>query len=80
MGFDAPAVTQYTATTPDLLRSFRKYNAGKPYHRQVRPFGFMLMFQQAGETETSTMMRVTLHSIATPPKLLAKRLIAIPVQ
>ena len=48
-GFRAPALTQYTVTTPDLLRSFRKYNDGKPYHRQVRPFGFMVMFQQADE-------------------------------
>src|SRR6185437_10243714 len=31
-GFGAPALTQYSVTTPDLLRSFRKYNAGKPYH------------------------------------------------
>lgn len=57
-GFNAPAVTQYTVTTPDLLRSFRKYNAGKPYHRQVRPFGFMVMFQQADDSDPSTVMRV----------------------
>ena len=44
-GFTRPAVTRFAATTPDLLRSFQAYNQGKPYHRQVRPFGFMLMFQ-----------------------------------
>ncbi len=44
-GFTKPAVTRFAATTPDLLRSFRAYNRDKPYHRQVRPFGFMLMFQ-----------------------------------
>jgi hypothetical protein len=57
-GFSAPALTQYTVTTPDLLHSFRKYNAGKPYHRQVRPFGFMVMFQQTDEGKPSTVMRV----------------------
>ena len=44
-GFTRPAVTRFAATTPDLLRSFQAYNQGKPYHKQVRPFGFMLMFQ-----------------------------------
>lgn len=44
-GFAKPAVTRFAATTPDLLRSFQAYNRDKPYHRQVRPFGFMLMFQ-----------------------------------
>lgn len=57
-GFAAPALTQYTVTTPDLLRSFRKYNDGKPYYRQVRPFGFMVMFQQADDSDPSTVMRV----------------------
>src|SRR5690348_1208491 len=57
-GFEAPALTQYTVTTPDLLRSFRQYNQSKPYHRQVRPFGFMVMFQQAEDTDPSTVMRV----------------------
>ena len=48
-GFAKPAVTRFAATTPDLLRGFRAYNQGKRYHRQVRPFGFMLMFQQGEE-------------------------------
>lgn len=56
--FGAPAITQYTATTPELLRSFRKYNAGKPYHRQVRPFGFMVMLQRSNDAEQSTVMRI----------------------
>jgi hypothetical protein len=38
-GFSNPAVTRYAVTTPDLWHSFDKYNAGKPYHRQVRPKG-----------------------------------------
>ena len=57
-GFNAPALVQYAVTTPELLRNFRKYNAERPYNRQVRPFGFMVMFQQEEECEHSTMMRV----------------------
>jgi DNA-binding phage protein len=43
--FGSPAVSRYAATTPALLRWFRRYNRGKPYREQVRPFGFMLAFQ-----------------------------------
>ena len=58
-GFTNPAVTRYAITTPDLGHSFDRYNAGKPYHRQVRPFGFMVMFQQdEGQSGPSTMLRV----------------------
>src|SRR6185437_8105597 len=52
-GFLKPAVIRHAVTTPDLWHSFDKYNAGKPYHRQVRPFGFMVMFQQEKQAETS---------------------------
>lgn len=45
-GFLKPAVTRYAVTTLELLHGFDKYNVGKPYHRQVRPFGFMVMFQE----------------------------------
>lgn len=41
-GFDAPAVSRYAATSPTLLRWFKRYNAGKPYREQVRPYGFLL--------------------------------------
>lgn len=43
--FDRPAVTQYAATTPHLLNGFDSYSRDKPYAEQVRPFGFMMMFQ-----------------------------------
>lgn len=43
--FDRPAVTQYSATTPHLLDGFESYNRDKSYAEQIRPFGFMLMFQ-----------------------------------
>jgi hypothetical protein len=71
-GFCAPAVTQYTVTTPDLMRSFRKYNAGRPYHRQVRPFGFMVMFQQADDSDPSTIMRVIAPFNRNPAKAARK--------
>lgn len=38
----APAVSRYAATTPDLLRWFTRYNQGRNYCEQVRPFGFLL--------------------------------------
>jgi hypothetical protein len=58
-GFTNPAVTRYAVTTPDLWHSFDRYNAGKSYHRQVRPFGFMVMFLVDEDSlEPSTMLRV----------------------
>ena len=44
-GLDAPAVSRYAATTPELLSWFGPWNDGKPYRQQVRPFGFLLAFQ-----------------------------------
>jgi hypothetical protein len=43
--FDQPAVSRYAATTPTLLRWFRRYNHDKPYREQVKPFNFLLSFQ-----------------------------------
>lgn len=44
-GFEKAAVTRFAVTTPELWHSFDSYNKEKPYHEQVRPFGFMLSFQ-----------------------------------
>jgi hypothetical protein len=44
-GFDKPAMSRYAATTPELLRWFKKYNRGRAYRDQVRPFGFICAFQ-----------------------------------
>lgn len=44
-GLQKPAVSRYAATTPNLLRWFKKYNAEKPYREQVRPFGFLIGLQ-----------------------------------
>ena len=39
-----PARSRYGATTPALLRWFRKFNCGKPLREQVKPFNFMCAF------------------------------------
>lgn len=44
-GFAEAALSQYAATTPDLLSWFDGYNQDKPYALQVRPFNFMLSLQ-----------------------------------
>jgi hypothetical protein len=39
---EQPAIGRYSATTPKLLLDwFKGYNADRPYHDQVRPFGFL---------------------------------------
>src|SRR5690606_12348177 len=39
-----PARSRYAATSPDLLRWFKSYNANRDYRNQVRPFGFMVLY------------------------------------
>jgi hypothetical protein len=39
-----PAVSQYTAATPDRRAWFGEFNRGKPYAEQVKPFNFLLEF------------------------------------
>ena len=41
-GLDQLASTQYAAVTPGLLLWVRKWNRGKPYRRQMRPYGILL--------------------------------------
>ncbi len=50
-GFDAPAASQYAATTPELLRWFDGYNEGQPSGRRVFPFGFLLSLQSKSRME-----------------------------
>jgi len=38
----SPAVSRYGATSPRLLDWFKRFNAGRPYREQVKPFNFML--------------------------------------
>lgn len=39
-----PAISRYTASSPNLHRWFKGYNAGKPEIEQVKPFNFLLSF------------------------------------
>ena len=50
-GFDAPAASQYAATTPELLRWFDGYNERQPSGRRVFPFGFLLSLQAKSRIE-----------------------------
>jgi transcriptional regulator with XRE-family HTH domain len=42
----APAMSRYAATTPDILNWFKTYNADRPYDSQVKPFNFLSAFQE----------------------------------
>lgn len=39
-----PAISRYTASSPNLHRWFTGYNAGRPETEQVKPFNFLLSF------------------------------------
>jgi len=39
-----PAAIRYTASSPQLLNWVARWNDGKPYDEQIRPFGFLLSF------------------------------------
>ena len=42
--FRNPCVSRYGATSPHLLKWVEKWNAGKPYEQQIKPFGFLMSF------------------------------------
>ncbi len=44
-GLNRPAVSRYLAANPNLLSWFKRYNRGKSYREQVKPFNFLLAFQ-----------------------------------
>ena len=50
-GFDAPAASQYAATTPEPLRWFDGYNEREPGGRGVFPFNFLLSLQAKSRIE-----------------------------
>jgi hypothetical protein len=39
-----PAAIRYTASSPALLKWMSRWNKGRAYEEQIRPFGFMLSF------------------------------------
>jgi hypothetical protein len=43
------AVSQLTVSSPPLLKPFKGVNAGRPRHRQVRPFNFVLLAHPVDE-------------------------------
>ena len=53
--FDAPAVSQYAATTPELLRWFDGYNETQPSGHRVLPFGFLLSLQAKSRIEMASL-------------------------
>jgi hypothetical protein len=42
---DEPAISRYSASTPDLLGWFKDFNEGKDWNEQVKPFNFLVAFQ-----------------------------------
>ena len=42
--FQKPAAIRYSASSPPLLNWVARWNQGKPYEQQIRPFGFLLAF------------------------------------
>jgi hypothetical protein len=42
---DGPAISRYSASTPDLLAWFKSFNRGKAFDDQVKPFNFLVAFQ-----------------------------------
>jgi len=49
----APAMSRYAATTPDILNWFKTYNANRPYASQVKPFNFLSAFQETSCSDLS---------------------------
>ena len=71
---DQPAVSQYTATSPELLRWFKSYNAKRSYRDQVKPFGFLLSLSSAWAINESPIPQPTAkgwRKRATPIKPIA---------
>lgn len=44
------ALSRYAATTPAIHRWFKRYNEGRSYDAQVRPFGFLNAFTAADDS------------------------------
>lgn len=42
--FNTPCMSRYGATSPNLLKWVKSWNADKPYSEQIKPFGFMTSF------------------------------------
>ena len=61
-GLGKPAASRYGATTPKLLRWFKKFNQNRSYRDQVKPFNFLRAFQnkprlRLSEDEENTVVK-----------------------
>jgi plasmid maintenance system antidote protein VapI len=56
--FEKPAASRYHATKPRILRWFRKFNEGRGYAEQIKPFNFLLAFQPNYEAMLAAVIRI----------------------
>ena len=49
-----PARSRYGATRPAVLDWFKRYNEGRPYAEQVKPFNFLLTFFARRQEDLAT--------------------------
>ena len=49
-----PARSRYSATRPGVLNWFKRYNDGRPYAEQVKPFNFLLTFFPRRQEDVTT--------------------------
>jgi hypothetical protein len=49
-----PARSRYSATRPAVLNWFKRYNDGRPYPEQVKPFNFLLTFFPRRQEDLTT--------------------------
>ena len=49
-----PAHSRYSATRPAVLNWFKRYNEGRPYAEQVKPFNFLLTFFARRQEDIAT--------------------------
>lgn len=72
---NAPAISRYGATAPELLRWFDAFNADRSYRDQVKPFGFLLSLRAKrdwrGEEIIAPKTRRGRPPKAQPPKPVA---------
>lgn len=74
-GMNAPAVSRYGATAPELLRWFNGYNASRAYSDQVKPFGFLLSLRARREWTGEAIIALQPRS-GRPPTVQAPKPVA----
>jgi hypothetical protein len=70
--FYQPAAIRYTASSPHLLNWVARWNEGRPYEEQIRPFGFLLSFMpRTGVFAPSSVTPLDELKLGRPPKTAA---------